>query len=395
MQKEGEIGKNQSNNCFRAISGFLKVIIFLIALSASGFLVFAGAIGIADIRNTEVSRYTKAEMGPKDSVELGFSQKVNRDIVEQSLQQSLGEGVNFTWSSDDKTLSIKPDKFWESGKNYSAVLKYNEDIVTKETKEFKFSFQIKEKPGVVSISPVTGDPKVKIDSPVKLDFDRSTIGYDVNIVTVPFIDSEIVYGADRKSVILTPKNKLKYATDYAVSVTEEVSGSEIASSAMSEVYRANFKTESEPPPPPEEKNKVTAVPDDQVADNLARIESGKYIDINLAKQQLSIFEDGKRLGSYKVSSGKKGMATPTGTFHILSKQGRAWSKKYGLYMPYWMQFTTLGHGIHELPEWPGGYKEGANHLGIPVSHGCVRLGVGPAATIYNWAEIGTAVVIHY
>ena len=58
-------------------------------------------------------------------------------------------------------------------------------------------------------------------------------------------------------------------------------------------------------------------------------------------------------------------------------------------MPFWMQFTGMGHGIHELPEWPGGYKEGAAHLGIPVSHGCVRLGIGPAQTVYNWADKGT------
>jgi lipoprotein-anchoring transpeptidase ErfK/SrfK len=64
-------------------------------------------------------------------------------------------------------------------------------------------------------------------------------------------------------------------------------------------------------------------------------------------------------------------------------------------MPYWMAIVPGGKfGIHELPEWPGGYKEGANHLGTPVSHGCVRLGVGPAQTVYNWADIGTPVVVH-
>jgi hypothetical protein len=66
-----------------------------------------------------------------------------------------------------------------------------------------------------------------------------------------------------------------------------------------------------------------------------------------------------------------------------------------LYMPYWMAITPDGkYGIHELPEWPGGYKEGANHLGRPVSHGCVRLGVGAAKTVYEWASEGTTVVVH-
>jgi lipoprotein-anchoring transpeptidase ErfK/SrfK len=52
------------------------------------------------------------------------------------------------------------------------------------------------------------------------------------------------------------------------------------------------------------------------------------------------------------------------------------------------------YGLHELPEWPNGYKEGASHLGIPVSHGCVRLGVGAAVRVFNWVEIGTPVVIY-
>jgi lipoprotein-anchoring transpeptidase ErfK/SrfK len=137
------------------------------------------------------------------------------------------------------------------------------------------------------------------------------------------------------------------------------------------------------------------IADSQVASPEAKIKEGKYVDINLAKQQLSIFENGERLGTYKVSTGKRGMATPTGTFKVMSKSGRAFSKKYNLYMPYWMQFTGVGHGIHELPEWKNGYKEGANHLGIPVSHGCVRLGVGPAAKVYDWSDKGTPIVIHY
>jgi len=59
-----------------------------------------------------------------------------------------------------------------------------------------------------------------------------------------------------------------------------------------------------------------------------------------------------------------------------------------------MAFVGSKYGLHELPEWANGYKEGQNHLGIPVSHGCVRLGIGDAAQVYNWAEVGTPVYIH-
>jgi len=120
---------------------------------------------------------------------------------------------------------------------------------------------------------------------------------------------------------------------------------------------------------------------------------GKYIDIDLTTQQLCRVEGPTLVDCFTVSSGKASMPTPTGTYHIQNKNARAWSAKYGLWMPFWQAFDGA-YGIHELPEWPGGYKEGENHLGTPVSHGCVRLGVGSAETVFNWTEIGTTVYIH-
>jgi len=119
----------------------------------------------------------------------------------------------------------------------------------------------------------------------------------------------------------------------------------------------------------------------------------KTIIIDLSEQTLSNYEGGFRIATRLVSTGKPGYKTPTGEFSINGKIDRAYSQTYKLYMPYWMSFTYRGHGIHELPEWANGYKEGENHLGIPVSHGCVRLGVGPAGELYNWAEVGTAVIV--
>lgn len=258
-------------------------------------------------------------------------------------------------------------------------------------------------PKVISILPVSGDPNVKINSEIKISFDKSTAGYDVNFIVEPFSNFDISFDDARKNFTLAPKGNFDFARDYAISVKLASSSAKLLSAQMPEIFRANFKTEPSPPPPPAPVEEVVLpedkaagiVADSNVASPEAKITEGKYIDLNLAKQQLSIFENGERLGTYKVSTGKRGMATPTGTFKVMAKRGRAWSKKYNLYMPYFMQFTSQGHGIHELPEWKNGYKEGANHLGTPVSHGCVRLGVGPAAKVYGWSDVGTPIVIHY
>lgn len=122
--------------------------------------------------------------------------------------------------------------------------------------------------------------------------------------------------------------------------------------------------------------------------------AGKYIEVDLSSQTLYQFDGETMAGKHRVSTGKWSTPTPIGTYTINSKNPRAYSSTYDLYMPYWMAFIGSTYGLHELPEWADGTKEGASHIGTPVSHGCIRLGVGDAAEVYDWADVGTTVVIH-
>lgn len=129
--------------------------------------------------------------------------------------------------------------------------------------------------------------------------------------------------------------------------------------------------------------------------NKERVKLAKRIEINLSRQELSYFLGAAKIGTFDVSGGLPRTPTPIGTFKVYNKFPKAWSSRYGLWMPYWMAFHPTGlYGLHELPYWPGGYREGSNHLGKPASHGCVRLGIGPAKILYDWAEIGTPVIIY-
>ncbi len=119
----------------------------------------------------------------------------------------------------------------------------------------------------------------------------------------------------------------------------------------------------------------------------------KRIVIVLATQTLFYALGPKKLGEFSVSTGRPGHPTPIGTFTLRDKKPRAWSASAKLWMPYWMPFIGTTYGIHELPEWPGGKKEGEASLGTAVSGGCVRLGVGAAKEVYEWADKGTEVTI--
>lgn len=119
----------------------------------------------------------------------------------------------------------------------------------------------------------------------------------------------------------------------------------------------------------------------------------QLIKIDTKTQKMSYLVAGIVWKEFSVSTGKASMPTPKGIYKIINKSKKAWSNTYKLWMPYWL---GLGHGqfgIHELPLWPSGYREGENHLGKPVSHGCIRLGIGAAEYLFNRVSVGVPVEI--
>jgi lipoprotein-anchoring transpeptidase ErfK/SrfK len=372
---------------------FAKVFLFVIAVTFSGALAAFGAQFVVSSQESLSAKITKEEFGPREKVAIIFSKKVDPSLIERGFSISPDIKLKLFWTEENQELDLKPANNFKPGEKYNVKIEAKEGIFKNRENKISLSFQIEDYPKVLKTEPGKENTSISVSSDFKVIFDKPTRDFDINFVIDPF-DNFNFEADDRKTEFrIFPKDKLQYDTEYKMKITAKVAGQESGGSPE-EIFSGTFQTEKKPYVAPV-RNSSAIIPEDQVVDLEARVPDGKYIDINLAKQHLSIFEDGERLGTYRISSGKRGMATPTGNFKILSKNGRAWSRKYGLYMPYWMQFTGVGHGIHELPEWPGGYKEGAAHLGVPVSHGCVRLGVGPAASVYAWADIGTPVVIHY
>jgi len=119
----------------------------------------------------------------------------------------------------------------------------------------------------------------------------------------------------------------------------------------------------------------------------------RRIEIILATQQLNYYVSGIKWRSFSVSTGKPRTPTPSGEFIIVNKINKAWSRSFRLWMPFWLGFDRGRIGIHELPVWPSGFREGEKNLGRPVSGGCIRLGIGPAEYLFNRVDVGTKVLI--
>ena len=118
----------------------------------------------------------------------------------------------------------------------------------------------------------------------------------------------------------------------------------------------------------------------------------KVIEIDLSEQRLYLKEDGKDISSFLVSTGKWA-PTPTGDFAIWTKlrytRMTGGSQALGTYynlpnVPYTMYYYK-GYGIH------GAYWH--NNFGNPMSHGCVNMRPEEAGIVFNWAEVGTKVIV--
>ena len=260
-------------------------------------------------------------------------------------------------------------------------------------KRQELEFSTLKKPAIRNVVPSNGSKDVvfDIEDPIVIDFEESFENFWINFNFNPTIEYAYEINPEKTQFKIIPKGSVEDGTKYDMKVDAKYIKD--ADDRFQEVLTTSFETL---PPPPATWEKDLSLRVAQAKKfTRAKIKEGKYIDINLASQIMSTFENGNLLDAFMISSGKRGMDTPKGEHQIYNKSPRPWSKKYSLYMPFWMAITPSGeYGIHELPEWPGGYKEGANHLGTPVSHGCVRLGIGSAKTVYDWADIGTPVVIY-
>jgi len=328
-----------------------------------------------------------------DQINIFFSDTIQTKTFLENLTVEPSLTFESSWVSDHELqLTVKENLIPDF--DYKIKVKQFKSKWGFSNKGIVFSFSTDSLPELRDVYPTNGQIEVETQEEIVFEFEAPLASqYYLRIKTEPSFEFEEVKTEMKNKIIIKPIVALAYDTEYQV--TAELKSRKYFDFSR-KIGETSFQTKRPSvvvygwngegiPTKTEERSELQE----------PQISVGKYIDIDLSKQNFYIFEDGKELGAYKVSTGIRGMNTPTGEFKIMAKARRPWSATYGLFMPWFMQFTSQGHGIHELPEWPGGYKEGANHLGIPVSHGCVRLGVGPAEKVYEFAEIGTPIIIHY
>ncbi len=103
------------------------------------------------------------------------------------------------------------------------------------------------------------------------------------------------------------------------------------------------------------------------------------ITVDKDNQEMTVAVDGVERYRWPVSTGNPSHETPNGSFQTFRMEPDHYSKEFDdAPMPHAIFFTKRGHAIHGT--------DAAGKLGVPVSHGCVRLSRDNAATLYALVE---------
>jgi len=119
----------------------------------------------------------------------------------------------------------------------------------------------------------------------------------------------------------------------------------------------------------------------------------KWIEIDISSQTLILWSGNKKLKTFLISAGRAETPTVLGTYRVYVKRddhtmkgenpdGTPYEVEHVRYICYFYS----GYAIHAAP-WH-------NNFGNPMSHGCINMRMYEAKIVYDFAPVGTRVVVH-
>ena len=130
---------------------------------------------------------------------------------------------------------------------------------------------------------------------------------------------------------------------------------------------------------------------------------GRWVDVNLSTQTATAYAGNTPVHTVLVTTGTRAHPTPTGRFTILRRVANETMDSSTIGIPrnapggyyvtnvyYTQYFTNGGAALHA--NW---WSPAAAFGSYGTSHGCVGMHTGDAAWFWNFATVGTPVIIHY
>jgi hypothetical protein len=139
-----------------------------------------------------------------------------------------------------------------------------------------------------------------------------------------------------------------------------------------------------------------AMADEATTDPPVPAESGegRRIVYSNSRQRIWLVEEDGTVAKTHLVSGRRGFPQP-GTYSVFSRSPVSRAGSVTLqYMVRWYQSRKLAVGFHAIPVNRRGRPiQSEAALGTYRSHGCVRQRASDAAFVWDWAPIGTPVVV--
>lgn len=228
-------------------------------------------------------------------------------------------------------------------------------------------------PGAVVITPAQDEAQSEAEAAEFAEFNQEATVYLVKVgdtlpaiahqvgVSVPAIrqanglgETNLIYPGQRLTIPVVSET-----TDLAT-----IEKSETASSLVSSIYNTD--------PTPEEL-------------------AARWIYVDLSEQSLTAYQGVYPVFTTLVSTGLARYPTVVGDFEVYVKYDS--TRMTGGYGADYYDLANVPHTMY----FYGGYAlHGAywhDNFGNPMSHGCVNLALPDAELLYNWAAVGTKVVV--
>ena len=112
-------------------------------------------------------------------------------------------------------------------------------------------------------------------------------------------------------------------------------------------------------------------------------DDGRRIEVDRAKGVVLLIDGSSVIRTVHASTGAPAYETPAGSYSVFRKETNSWSVPYRVWLPYASYFNG-GIAFHASDEVPA----------RPASHGCVRLSAPEAPFVYEFATVGTTVLVY-
>jgi hypothetical protein len=107
--------------------------------------------------------------------------------------------------------------------------------------------------------------------------------------------------------------------------------------------------------------------------------AGHHVEADLGRQVLVLADQGKVQRIYHMSSGKPSTPTVVGSFRFYRKSPGT-NAKGMVFSSYFIRGYAI-HGYHEVPNYN-------------ASHGCLRVPIPNAVSIFNWVRLGDQIFVY-